>query len=204
MNPLYSFITVALLAFLHSSDCLIESVSSRKSYLGLRQTSKVVLSDTNLFKKVGGVLILNLSQEKKVVLRDFIKADDETEVKRYNYLGFSNAINRFVIEVTYYEKSDFLLVSKDGEMDIIWDVPYASSDGKTLIALSKGMENAVYPNGFQLFKINSNGLFKVCEKLVTSYEPSDLRWIDNRVFVLELSDIFNVSNKKKYTNFRII
>ena len=186
MNQInYALLSIALATTPSSIDCAKELPATRTTFNNLKITSTAALTSKGLFKNISGKLVLKFKNSKDFTFRDFVDSDDETAIRTHDYLGFSPVLDRFVVQLKYYERSEILLISKSCEVDTLWEIPYVSADGKMAVALSRGVEYEVYNNGFQIFGIGPKGLFKVCEKKIIGYEPIALRWSGNKSFVLK-------------------
>lgn len=186
-----------------SADCAKELPATRAIFEKLKSTSTTSLTSKGLFKNTAGKLILKFQNGKNVTFKDFANPEDETAVKTHNYLGFSQALNRFLVQLKYYEHSEVLLISKECEVDTLWEIPYVSADGKMAISLSRGIEYEVYNNGFQVSTINSKGFFKICDKKIISYEPMALRWSSNKSFILETVNPLVKTRKAVYKRYSL-
>lgn len=168
-----------------SVNCVTERTSTKIVYDSLRPSRIVVTSQKNLFRKHNGQLIIKTNASIPVILKDIQNNSDETQDKKYIYLGFMPAVNRYVVQVMYYERSEFLLISKNGDKTVVWNIPYQSTNNKYFISLSKGLEYSINPNGLQIFKLEGDKLVKNCEIIIKQHEPEEIKWKNKMSFVLK-------------------
>ena len=179
------------------TKCVQESSSNEQLFRNLKLTKTALLAGKNLVKKLNGRIVLSLEEGKKMSFSDYSSNEDESLIKTYTYLGFSHQMNLYFVQLMRYESSDYITISKKGKIDTLWSQPYVSPQGKTAVALSRGLEYEVYSNGFQVYETKTGGLTKVCTKIIEKYEPMDLRWINEKSFVLKLRDPFSKAQPKK-------
>lgn len=196
----FSLIPVIFLLLIGSNNCPNEQQSNKVEYDHSKKAAVPVLSQKNLFKKNKGQLTIVVKQMKKIIFKDLHSLSDETANKEFIYLGYISVIDNFLIQVMNYESSEYILVSKSGEKVSIWDIPYISDDNKTIVIVSKGIENSATQNGLQILNFLNGEVINTCSINIKVNEPIDVRWNDHNYFVVKYSHLNGErSSVKNYT-----
>lgn len=135
---------------------------------------------TQLVAKRRGVLTLPVRGGSKV-FRDYHVGTDFDDQVSYRHRGYLPAVRLHLIEVHFYESSEWWLVSYDtGALTRLWNLPQFSPDGRRVAAYSRGLEYGAVPNGVQVFRVEPGRLSRLVELRPEQWEPARLVWRDNR------------------------
>ncbi|WP_436516376.1 hypothetical protein [Ekhidna sp. To15] len=119
-----------------------------------------------------------------IVFRDTLTKTDSYSQKNYEYLGELNSINKYVVQCSYWEYSECLLIDKsNGKIDTVWNTPIISSDLKYLASksLPYGLEGL--QNGLQIFKVKGSQISKLVEIDQQEWIPEKIAWSEeNELF----------------------
>ena len=101
----------------------------------------------------------------------------EAEHTLYTYRGYLTHFHRHVVEVSYYETSQWWLIAENGLRLTLWGKPLYAPDQNSLIAICAGLEySGGQPNVVQLLEIKNGVLQKVWEMSPTTWEPKEIFW----------------------------
>ncbi len=101
----------------------------------------------------------------------------EKEFKDFGFLLF---------RVQWYEGNDyFLLDTKTGEKKYTIGRTYFSNDKNFVISINNDILAEYSYNGFQLFKIESNGKLNQIWKFSPNWAPENIKWVDNETLIVK-------------------
>jgi len=193
-----SLVFSAPLFLLWNASCPTQSVSNAVDFNKLKSFLPV-LSNKEMFKSKNGKLSIKTSANKSVQFIDKAPNTDDTNSRKYSFLGCIDVLNSFIVQEAGYELNSIIMITKNGEKLKLWSIPYASSDGKAIVCLSQGLETDLVPNGIQVFQMKNGEVASSCEIHLKHYEPQSLRWLDNRSFILKSQTLEeNEAKSKKY------
>lgn len=134
--------------------------------------------------------------------------NDSTEgdsLAYYNFIGFENSTNNWILNVTYYESRGSVLINKKSG-DTLWllDIPVLSLNRKYSISTSNDLLGGLDFNGLQLFEVRNNKLILIGERELKVWGPGIVKWIDNESLVAEkiIMDK-NLDEKTEYIKIEI-
>ncbi|MFT4664800.1 MAG: hypothetical protein ACI8YQ_002193 [Polaribacter sp.] len=132
-------------------------------------------------------LSLRLLTGEKVLLENDTSAHRPV---RYRFFYYYPKMSSFVVEVTYEDGNNFLLVNdKSGKVTEVWGYPKPSPDNKQWVTSFVGDHEGPGTNGgFQILANNGNGLAILWEKGFKE-EPHIPYWLDE--------DTIEVTTKRK-------
>ena len=121
--------------------------------------------------------------------RDNSIDEENPDWEKFTYRGYLPQFECHLIEHNHYEWSRYILVDKSGAKTAVSNLPVYSPDLKSFVAISGGVESAMYPNSIQLFRFENHHWREVW-KLEPSvepmtWEPNDIHWLSNTVLILE-------------------
>lgn len=165
-----------------------------------KENKPLLKIDTISIKKLNGeIRIKNKSRNDSVLIfRDKINPNNEESNITYNFLGYFEQIDKYLIETDYYESVDYDLVSKDGSKTNIWNIPTFSNDRK-YFACIKSYRLEGEPIGLQIWKI-SNDLTnstdtiqfeKIFELNQLIFNPVECIWGNNGALLLKVEKMEN-------------
>jgi len=129
--------------------------------------AEFMLRDTNAITKVKGVLTLPCTQKNKVY-KD--KPAEEENREEYNYYGQIEALNKYVVNGSYYESWDCKLVDKTtGKETAIGDIPFVAPDMKNMICISDNPYDQT--SDFEIYSINNTQLKHVVSLSFSQWVP---------------------------------
>ena len=139
-------------------------------------------------KKVRGRIVIPTTKGPKV-LQDKAVGTDDTEQAEYIYQGYLPQFGYHVVEAHLWERTQWILLDKQGRYLEFYEAPLFSPDLKSFVIASPGIEYTVYPNEIQLFRFE-NGRWRQVWKLEPSvepmsWEPDKIRWLSNLTLLLK-------------------
>lgn len=159
---------------------------------GRRQTRPAVAPVTFLVRKRNGQLIIPTSKGPQVY-RDVVV--DEASIRRgigdeatttYTYRGFLTRFQRHVVEVNFYETSEWWLIGNDGRRLTLYGPPQYSPDQQSIATICPGLEySGGQPNALQLFRLQDGMLRKAWELRPENWEPAEIFWLNNNTLYLK-------------------
>ncbi len=191
--------------FFNNHQIYINSISEDE-YKKAAQTERINL-DISPIKKNNGKLVLNLTGNIKVVLRDSLSNSDNTEQVTYNYLGHFKEVSLYVIIVQYYESVEYLLINdKTGVKTKIWGEPKLSSDNKHIVCSSNAIGYDIMPNGIQMWLIEKDNLKLVWEYKQEQWGVDGIIWVKENCFyfIKYIPDFISKTKKEEKHYVKII
>ncbi|RTQ46508.1 hypothetical protein EJV47_21375 [Hymenobacter gummosus] len=135
---------------------------------------------TQVVAKRRGTLTLPLRSGAKT-LRDYHQHTDFDGQVGYQHHGYLAAVRLHLVEVTYYESTEWWLVSYDtGAVTRLWNRPQFSPNQQRVATYSAGLEYSAVPNGVQVFQVTPGRLTPLVTLRPDGWEPQRLAWRDNR------------------------
>lgn len=154
-------------------------------------------------KKERGRIVIPTSKGPKV-FRDVRKAEDETAVTTYTYLGYAEALRLHILQIQLWETSEFKAVDARGNNTELWSPPIFSPQLHHLITVSANLKYDMMPSGLQLFRCAPSGLQKVWELAATAWEPDEtgVFWAsESTVFIRQRRYQHRYGNKNPYFTY---
>ena len=119
-----------------------------------------------------------------LVLQDIVVGETEVQQGRtedeytlYTYRGYLSHFHRHLVEVGYYETTQWWLIAENGLRLTLWGKPQYAPDQNSMVAICAGLDySGGQPNVVQLFQIKSGVLQKVWEMRPTTWEPKEIFW----------------------------
>ena len=109
----------------------------------------------------------------------------EDEMTIHTYRGFLPDFRCHLIEVQFYETSQWLLVSDSGQQIVLWGKPLFSPDGKHIIATCMGIEyGGGQPNSLELLARQGGGWRTVWHLEPATWEPYQVAWASPTTLLL--------------------
>jgi hypothetical protein len=101
----------------------------------------------------------------------------EDEYTLYTYRGYLTHFHRHLVEVGYYETTQWWLIADNGLRLTLWGKPCYAPDQSSIVTICAGLEySGGQPNVVQLFQIKNGVLQKVWEMRPTTWEPKEIFW----------------------------
>ena len=117
----------------------------------------------------------------------------------YSYLGFLPKLRQHVVEVAYWENTDWLIIEENGNMVRLVSPPNYSPNRQNILAGSCGIEYEMAPNRVQVFKTKNNKLALAWEITPELWEPTEAFWgNDSTVFVKQKWFKYNGTSVDRY------
>lgn len=192
----------ALLPLLASVICPRQYSSTYQAYSKLKPAT-FSITHNHRFKSQNGRLDIVSSSGKVVRFNNTATNINETDRKTYNYLGESDLINGFFVHEMGYELGSIIMITKSGEKVSVWDIPYVSPHGKLAVSLSQSVESNLIPNGIQVLRIESGEVINKCDIPVSAIEPQDLRWIDDKSFIVKFQYFTEDGDKVNRFSYKV-
>lgn len=133
--------------------------------------------------KQSNKLTLPLDNGNSKVLHDK-KSTNEIDDASYSFIGNIESLNQYVVNVSYYETSECLLIDqKTGDETKVWGEPIISPDLKHLFSYSDALGYDVMPNGIQMWKYEGGKLKLDWELKSEEWKPQSIEWLDNSTLI---------------------
>lgn len=159
--------------------------AARRSFTAADTVLRLPWPLTRVVAKQRGTLTLPLRSGTKV-LRDYHQHTDFDDQVAYQHHGYLAAVRLHLVEVTYYEGTEWWLLSYDtGAVTRLWSRPQFSPDQRQLATCSAGIEYGSVPNGVQVFRVEPGRLTPLVAVRPEQWEPQRLAWRDNRTLELQ-------------------
>ena len=139
-------------------------------------------------QKVRGRLVIPTAKGAKVFQDKGIGTDEDDQAEHV-YHGYLPQFGYHVIETRLWERTQWLLLDKQGRQLAFYEEPLYSPDMKHFIIATAGIEYSVYPNEIQLFQLVDGRWRQVwnLEPSVepASWEPYEVQWLSNSTLLLK-------------------
>ena len=155
-------------------NCLNFHENPQKKFVTVLRNQN--LDSSTPIRKSKKKIAIPIKNHDSVVLKDLYFGPDDERNKVYSVVGYFKNISSYFIQVNLYERSEFLLITNEGQVFKVWGMPRLSPNGHTMACFSQGIEYAVYNNGVQVIDIQSGKLVERCRLTTKDYEPIDLKW----------------------------
>lgn len=135
------------------------------------------------FKKRRGRIVIPTVKGQKI-LADIVvdeafinQGHSEAEMTEYIYLGYLTAFQAHLIQVQFYETTQWLLIDASGRQIELWGEPVFAPDMKHIAASCMGIEyGGGQPNIIQLLELK-NGILSTAWSLEPkTWEPYSICW----------------------------
>lgn len=168
-----------------------------KKGISLFKQGSLVKRNDNVIKD-DDKIIIKLSNNKSIVLKDSLADGDDVDQVSYKYEGKIDGANYHVIQVTYYETGEYLLINADtGEKATIWSLPKLSPDGKRVLAFNSSLDYDIMPNGIQVLDISEGNIELVWELKPDTWAPQEVDWGKDNVLYIKQHIPYYISPKSK-------
>lgn len=138
--------------------------------------------------KKEGVVYLPTSKGGILALKDDLVNEEDPKMVEYKYIGEIGSLNQYVIEATYLNNSQIILVDKyNGH---ITNMLRFLSYSDRFIATFDMPQDDIY-NGIILYKKNSNSLGRVLTIKEKAWYPEEITWCSRYSFVIKASTVRN-------------
>src|SRR6266542_734849 len=168
-------------AYLH-----IDSIT-KAEYENCKQTDYSVNIDTSIkIRENNELLILPIVKGKSVTLIDSIKTECDDPVGQFQYVGIFKGTNYYIIsKYIGHDSHDYFLINRaDGHKYSLLDKPYISQNKKIIFTFSAYLEFSIKPTGFQLWKIDDQGLKLLDNVNLDKWQIREIRWVtDNQIAI---------------------
>ena len=139
-------------------------------------------------KKTRGRIVIPTTKGPKI-FQDNDADEENSDWEKYTYLGYWPQFESHLILHNHYEWSNYILLSKSGPKEELFDLPRFSPDHTTFVAISGGIEYWAFPNSIRLFRFEK-GWWREVWKLEPSiepatWEPNDICWLSNSTLLLK-------------------
>lgn len=183
----------------NSSTCLVFKTITKSAYNSTDSSTEKLLKDKAAGKYQG---LLTIQTTSKVFFKDKYYRNTDNNVI-YSSLGYAKSINCHFIKKNVYEGASFYLITSRGVVQEVWGLPIISPNKDKIAFFSKGMENAVGPNGIQIFAIEGHNITNKCTYEASTFEPMCLKWASNNVMYLKSIVPSNNGGITKYFKINI-
>jgi hypothetical protein len=113
------------------------------------------------------------------------KGHGEEESTMYTYLGYLAKFKCHLIEVQYYETTQWLLIDASGHQIELWGEPVYAPDMRHIVATCMGIEySGGQPNIIQLLEFQNGVLRQVWEQGPKEWEPYRIAWTSDNTLIL--------------------
>lgn len=132
------------------------------------------------------LLILPIINGKSITLIDSIKTECDEPIGQFQYVGIINGTNYYLISKNIgHDSHDYFLISRaNGHKYSLLDKPYISQNKKYIFAFSAYLEFSIKPTGFQLWKIDNQGLKLQDDVNLEKWQIREIRWVtDNQIAI---------------------
>lgn len=180
IKPIFTWLISSIPAH-NSSSCLVFREITESAYNSTDSSTEKLLKDKAAGKHQG---LLTIQVTSKVFFKDkYYRNTDKNVI--YSSLGYAKSIDCHFVKKNIYEGASFYLITNRGVVQEVWGLPIISPTKDKIAFFSKGMENAVGPNGIQIFAIEGHNPTNKCTYEVSTFEPMCLKWISNNIMYLK-------------------
>lgn len=139
-------------------------------------------------KKVRGRIVIPAAKG-SVVFKDNDADEENPDWEKFTYQGYLPQFECHLILHNHYEWSRYLIIDKSGRQTETSDRAVYSPDLKSFVAMSQGVESAMYSNSIELFRF-TNGHWRQVWKIEPSvepatWEPAEIHWLSNSALLLK-------------------
>lgn len=149
-----------------------------------RTKSRQLKKDKQYVKKLPNKLQFNLlSGEKKI-----LESRKGEEAVSYDYRLYIPQMGYFVVEATYHEGREFILVNdKTGKEIRIGGYPRPAPGYRHLLVTNSDLEAGFEFNGFQIWGPSNSGFQKFMEENMKDFTPVSARWLDKATAEIQVA-----------------
>lgn len=171
-----------------------------------------LLADTTVIKKKNGTIELKCLNK---VVKYIDKPSEEENEAEFNYIGQFEFLNKYLINSSYYESSDYRLIDKNNGEEIVTfgDYPNISADKKHIIC--------IYTNPYEttadleLYSISNNQIKFLMSTSFKNWmptaEPREMFWSTDGYLYLTVNHVKsfwipdgNLNDKRQYIRIGIL
>jgi hypothetical protein len=162
---------------------------TKVAYLAAKKTA-ITTKPTLTFplKKQKGRIVIPTANGSKV-FKDNPVAEENPDWEVYAYRGYFPQFECHLIEHNHYEWSRYILIDKSGRQTETSDMAVYSPDLRGFVAISQGVESAMYSNSIELFRFENRHWRQVwkIEPSVdpATWEPAEIHWLSNSTLLLK-------------------
>ena len=142
-------------------------------------------------KKVHGRIVIPTTKGRKVFTDTVVdeafmkKGHGEEESIQYTYLGYLPDYVSHLLQIQYYETTQWLFVSASGQQTELWGEPVFSPDMKHIASSCMGIEyGGGQPNIIQVLELQNGNPVEVWSTEPKAWEPYQLCWTSNGSLLL--------------------
>ena len=134
-------------------------------------------------KKQRGRIIIPVVKGQRV-FKDRGVGTDNDDQAQYEYLGYLPQFGNHVVLAHLWERTQWLLIAKNGKQLELYDAPLYSPSGKSFVVISAGLEYSVYPNSLRLFRFEGQSWREIWALEPTKWEPIEVCWTSESTLLL--------------------
>lgn len=173
------------------------TLNEYKKGVSLSKKSSLIKRNKNVIEEDDKVII-KLSNNNSIVFKDSLADGDDVDQVSYKYVGKLDGANYHVVQVTYYETGEYVLINADtGEKKTIWSLPKLSPDNKRILAFNSSLDYDVMPNGIQVFDVSEGSIELVWELKPDTWAPQEVDWGKDNVLFIKQHVPYFISPKNK-------
>jgi hypothetical protein len=162
---------------------------------------KELLQNTSLVTRHSDSLIFKLKNNNQLILKN---DSLDTSWAMYEYEGELKNIDFWVVNVTYYEWYNTILVDREnGDTTITIGRPIVSPDKKYVMCGNVDLLATFTFNGLELYKLNKGKLDKIGQIELIDWGPSNIYWKDDNIIFIKQTRI-DKENQEYYTYCKLI
>jgi hypothetical protein len=162
---------------------------TKAAYLAAKKGA-VVTKPTLTFplKKQKGRIVIPTANGSKV-FKDNPVVEENPDWEVYAYQGYFPQFECHLIEHNHYEWSRYILIDKSGRQTETFDMAIYSPDLRSFVAISQGVESAMYSNSIELFRFENHHwrpVWKIEPSVdPATWEPAEIHWLSSSTLLLK-------------------
>ena len=163
-------------------DSITRFEYEKLKYDGLKNIDTLIIDTTRIKIKKDTISIFPLNGKTVTFINDTVESED---MVKYKYLKTIKSCNSILIVASYWESYSYYLVNiLNGQNTKLWDLPNFSPNNKFIISSSAYLDYADMPNGFQLFKVETDGIKLIFDKGLDDWEANEIKWkSDSTIYI---------------------
>ncbi|GAB3850062.1 hypothetical protein GCM10028822_14940 [Hymenobacter terrigena] len=124
-----------------------------------------------------------------VIFKDNPVDEENPDWEKFSYRGYLPQFKSHLIEHNHYEWSRYILIDNSGKETETSNMAVYSPDTRSFVAISGGVESAMYSNSIRLFRFENHHWREVwkIEPSVepATWEPDEIHWLSNSTLLLK-------------------